>query len=88
MANFCGSNLSTIRLYNAGSSLRWLRSPAPPKMHNRQGGKLRRDHGAPSGDELGRGISKVLVWVSGMGIILISGYVEYGRFAMNAARIR
>jgi len=51
-----------------------------------QGGKFRRDHSAPSADEVGRAISKV--WVSDIAIILISGYVEYGRSAMDAVRVR
>jgi hypothetical protein len=57
-------------------------------MHNMQGGKFRRDHAAPSDEEVGRAISKVLVGVSGIAINLISGYVEYGWYAMDAARVR
>jgi hypothetical protein len=46
-------------------------------MHKTQGGKLRLDHGPASDEELGRAISKVLVWVSDIAINLIGGYVQY-----------
>ena len=73
---------STIRLYNAGSSLRWLRSPAPPKMPTCRGESCAATTGSRRATNAAAHFKSVRI---GHRINLICDAAS-GRFTMNAAR--